>query len=454
MKKIKLLKCIWIAAGLFLLFVLVSCVVPPLFQKHKAQPQTVYQRDSTERVLCIEDNQDALLWRLRVIESAQDRLELATYKYRDDESGRDVASALLQAARRGVQVRIVVDGVSGFSNVQSSSGFQALASEPNVQVRFYNPVNLLTPWKLNYRMHDKYLIADNDLYLLGGRNTKNLSLGDYHGAKDYDRDVLVYQPDPRGQGSLTEVRDYFERIWKISSPFHPSKKDPGELCRHYETLRQRLPEAFITPGWEAQTLPTQGITLLSNPIEAANKAPRLWASLQQLMAQGQDILIQTPYIICNRPMYEDLGRLCDAGKHLQVVTNSVETGANLFGCVDYLNQKNKLLRTGLTLYEFQGQRSSHAKTVLIDEDISIVGSFNFDMRSAYLDTELMLVIHSPQLNAQLRQTLQDCMDQSRRNLPDGTQEPGPRCEALKLTTGKQILYNVLRVLLLPVRHLM
>lgn len=454
MKKIKFLKYIGIAAGMFLLFVLVSCVVPPLFQKHSAQPQSVYRGACSERVLCLEDNQDALLWRLRVIESAQNRLELATYDYRDDESSRDVVSALLQAAQRGVQVRIVVDGISGFSHVQGSSGFQALANEPNVQVRFYNPVNLLTPWKLNYRMHDKYLIADNDLYILGGRNTKNLSLGDYEGPKDYDRDILVYEPNPQAQGSLTEVRDYFEEIWKISSPFHPGKKDPGELKRHYEALRQRLPEAFVTPSWEAQTLPTQGITLLSNPIEAGNKAPRLWVSLRQLMEQGRDILIQTPYIICSRPMYEDLGRLCDSGKQLRVLTNSVETGANLFGCVDYLNQKSKLLRTGLTLYEFHGQRSSHGKTVLIDEDISIVGSFNFDMRSTYLDTELMLVIYSPQLNAQLRGTLQEYMDQSRLNLPDGTQTLGPRCQPVKLSLGKEILYHVLRPLLFPVRHLM
>lgn len=454
MKKIKFSKLIWIAAGLFLLFVLVSCVVPPLFQKHRAEPQSAGPRNSTERVLCIEDNQDALLWRLRVIESAQKELDLATYKYRDDESGRDVISALLQAAERGVQVRIVVDGISGFSDVHNSDGFQALAASPNVEVRFYNPVNLLTPWTLNYRMHDKYLIADDDLYILGGRNTKNLSLGDYPGPKDYDRDVLVYQPEPENHGSLTQVKEYFEQIWNMSAPFSPGSKDPQELHRHYETLRQQLPEAFTTPDWEARTLPTQGITLLSNPIEAANKAPRLWFSMQQLMEQGTDILIQTPYIICNGDMYDDLRELCDSDKQVQVVTNSVETGANLCGCVDYLNQKRKLLDTGLTIYEFQGQRSSHAKTVLIDRDISIVGSFNFDVRSTYLDTELMLVIHSPQLNAQLRQTLQGCMEQSRRNLPDGTLEPGSQCETVTLSTGKQILYHVLRVVLYPVRHLL
>lgn len=456
MRKIKLFKFIWIAAGLFLLFVLVSCVVPPLFQKHKAEPQMVHPEDSAERVLCIEDNQDALLWRLRAIESAQKELVLATYKYRDDESGRDIVSALLQAAERGVQVRIVVDGISGSSDVRGSTGFQALASSPNVEVRFYNPVNLLTPWTLNYRMHDKYLIADNDLYILGGRNTKNLSLGNYPGAKDYDRDVLVYQPASQAKGSLAQVKAYFEQIWDRSKLYTPStdKQDTQELYHHYEALRERLPEAFIIPNWEEQTLPTQGITLLSNPVEAGNKAPRLWFSLQNLMEQGSDILIQTPYMICNGHMYDDLGRLCDSDKQVQVVTNSVETGANLCGCVDYLNQKNKLLKTGLTIYEFQGDRSSHAKTVLIDKDISIVGSFNFDARSTYLDTELMLVIHSPELNAQLRQTLQNCMDQSRRNLPDGTQELGSRCENVKMTAGKQILYNVLRVVLFPVRHLL
>ena len=88
-------------------------------------------------------------------------------------------ASLLHAADRGVSVRILVDGISGFLDVKRNSWFQALASHENVSIRIYNPINLLKPWNLQARMHDKYVIVDQKMYLLGGRNTTNLFLGEY-----------------------------------------------------------------------------------------------------------------------------------------------------------------------------------------------------------------------------------------------------------------------------------
>lgn len=447
---------------LLLLFFLVSMVIPPLFQTHMAEEgqRVEMPKNTKERVRCIDDNLDALLWRLRVIEEAENELIFTTFSYEDDDAGRDMMAAILHAAERGVHVRMVVDGYSGFTSMGHSRLFRALADAPNVEIRFYNPVNVLKPWRVNYRMHDKYLVADDTVYMLGGRNTKNLSLGDYQKKQDVDRDVLVYQADPSQTGSLQQVKDYFEEIWNlpVTRPFAPGKK-PNEkalsqLRDRYTHLTEIYPEAFQPCDWEAETMETEGITLLHNPIQAANKRPTLWAELMAYMADGEDVLIQTPYMICNRDMYKDLDHLSQNGKTIAVLTNAVESGANLFGCADYLNEGNHIRSVGAATYEYMGDRSVHTKTVLVDDHLSLVGSFNCDMRSAYLDTELMLAIESEELNAQLRETAQNAMAQSRCVEADGTVTMGAKCPDLQLTIPKRLLYGVVKYLLLPIRHLL
>ncbi|MDY4396646.1 MAG: phospholipase D-like domain-containing protein [Oscillospiraceae bacterium] len=158
-----------------------------LWRQHEARLDTPAAQ---ERVMTIEDSDSALLLRLQLIESARRELIFSTFDLRADESGQDVMSALCAAAERGVQVRMIVDGLNGFLHLQGDATLRALAAAENVEVRFYDPVDLLRPWKLNYRLHDKYLIADGERYILGGRNTSDLFLGSYQEKRNIDRDVL------------------------------------------------------------------------------------------------------------------------------------------------------------------------------------------------------------------------------------------------------------------------
>ena len=88
--------------------------------------------------------------------------------------------ALLEAANRGIKVRILADGFESWDCYgMESLIFYALSSHENIEVKIYNRANPLTPWKMMGRMHDKYLIADGSIYILGGRNTYNYFLGDF-----------------------------------------------------------------------------------------------------------------------------------------------------------------------------------------------------------------------------------------------------------------------------------
>ena len=452
----RLLRTAALAAALLLL---AAALLPPLFRETGTEPVSPDWYGG-ERVACVDSNAEAILWRLRLIRSAQEKLILSTFDLRPDETGLDILAALQEAADRGVRIQILADGICSTMYLQGDAHFQALCAMPNVEAKSYNPVNLVKPWKLNYRMHDKYLIADDHVYLLGGRNTYDLFLREDLDHYNIDRDVVVYAPEPEGAGSPGALRAYFDEIWALpeSKAIPPRQTERVEEAREVLRLRsasleQRYPGAADAFDWDAETYPAERVALLTNPPHPGNKQPQLWNQLCFLMAQGRRIRIQTPYIICGKAMYRDLKEVLSRVQSLQIMTNAPETGANPFGCADFLNQKNRLLSLGTETIEWLGGQSLHTKTVLIDDNLSVIGSFNLDMRSAYLDTELMVVVDCPQLNAEIRQGFDAMAAQSRISTSEG-ERLGEQCPDVRMSLGKRLLYSLLRILLWPVRHLL
>ena len=461
MKQKHILKWLGISLGVYLLYGVLTAILVPLSQKEAtgelwSQYEARLSEDaSQERVRSIEDTDSALLWRLQLIESAEREVIFSTFDLRADGSGQDLMAALYGAAQRGVRVRVIVDGLNGFLHLQNSGVLRALAAEENVEVRFYDPIDLLRPWKLNYRLHDKYLIADGERCILGGRNTSDLFLGSYQEKRNIDRDVLVVSDGGEGS-SVCQLSAYFASVWqqKENKTVKGRASSATDALRErYEALKGTYPEAFAAARWEEMTVPVARVSLLSNSPHAENKSPELWDTLCRLMAQGDDVLLQTPYTICNRAMYDDLAHLAGE-RQLRILTNAVETGANPSGCADYLREKKRILSRGIDIYEVVSEKSLHTKTILIGNDLSVVGSFNTDMRSAYLDTELMLVIESAEINAFLREESERYIERGRLVLHGGEMLYGAQYEEAALPPVKRALYEVLSLALRPVRHLL
>ena len=414
----------------------------------------------TERVSYLNDNVEALLYRLRMAEEAKKEIILSTFDFNSDHAGHDIMSVLYQAANRGVKVRIIVDGISGFLDLKGDPWFQALVSHDNVNIRTYNPVNLLKPWTMQARLHDKYFIVDDKMYLLGGRNTANLFLGDYSSKKNIDRELFVYETQASSGSSIYQLKDYFEHVWASpNSKNYTCRKmtDKVKNCitqleKQYLDLQTQYPQAYETWNWESLTKETQKVSLLSNPVNAGNKEPWMWYALNQLMKQGEKVTIYTPYIICGKEMYQDLHQLMQNGTCVDIITNAVSSGANPWGCTDYLNQKENIWKTGANVYEFMGKHSCHTKALLIDNHMTILGSYNMDMRSTYQDTELMLAVDSPELNAEIAKEMETDKTYSRTMEDDGTYTYGEYYKEKEMSTGKKIFYAVLRVVTIPIRR--
>lgn len=414
----------------------------------------------TERVSYLNDNVEALLYRLRMAEEAKKEIILSTFDFNSDHAGHDIMSVLYQAANRGVKVRIIVDGISGFLDLKGDPWFQALVSHDNVNIRTYNPVNLLKPWTMQARLHDKYFIVDDKMYLLGGRNTANLFLGDYSSKKNIDRELFVYETQASSGSSIYQLKDYFEHVWTSQDSKNYTcrkmtdkvKNCVTQLEKQYLDLQTQYPQAYETWNWESLTKETQKVSLLSNPVNAGNKEPWMWYALNQLMKQGEKVTIYTPYIICGKEMYQDLHQLMQNGTRVDIITNAVSSGANPWGCTDYLNQKENIWKTGANIYEFMGKHSCHTKALLIDNHMTILGSYNMDMRSTYQDTELMLVVDSPELNAEIAKEMETDKTYSRTMEDDGTYTYGEYYKEKEMSTGKKIFYAVLRVVTIPIRR--
>lgn len=454
---------------LFLFFIYIALLVVPYISHKKVSP--TYQQNfnaksfysdvtGNERVAYINDNNDALLYRLHMIENAQEEIILSTFDFNPSQSGKDIMAALIQASKRGVSVRIIVDGCSGFMDLYGNDYFQALASYPNISIRIYNTINLLKPYDMQARLHDKYVIIDNKMYLLGGRNTTNLFLGDYSSSKNIDRELFVYNTKENDNSSLSQLRSYFENVWALpDSKDYLCQKETDSIRKaktvlesRYNYLQKTYKKAYEEWDFEKLTMPTNKITLLSNPIETENKEPLLWYSLQQLMLHSKNVTIYTPYIICGKEMYQGLEDLKKKNIPVEVITNDVASGANPWGCTDYLNQKEKIRKTGVKVYEFMGEHSCHTKALLLDDRMSIIGSYNFDMRSTYQDTELMLAVDSPELNAIIRKEAERDKTYSKTMGTNGEYVYGENYKEKKLGIGKKIFYGVLRIVVLPIRR--
>lgn len=470
--KIKMWKPVTTIIGFVLVYVVINLAIAVVGSskqpEYNGDKQVAMQStDGTERAVIVEDNSDALLSRVRMIQNAQSEIILSTFDFMSDESGRIMIGALCEAAEKGVKVEVLVDGFDGVLHMKWNPYFYALSANENVTLMMYNEINPFTMYKGMARMHDKYLVVDRQIYMLGGRNTFNYFLGDYSNYKNYDRDVLVWRRRPAAQqenASVNELLAYYETVKNSGecSSFAHGKSLADRYCvkhamerieEEYEKYCSEHEELSDEYSYEDNTFQVESIALLSNPVNAGVKEPVVWHKLMSLIGSAKEsVKLHTPYIICNDMMYDTI-KDAAAGKEVTVMTNSVANNGNSFGAADLEKNRERMLDTGVTLLEYDGGVSYHGKSMVIDDDISVVGSFNMDMRSAYLDTELMLVIKSDELNAQLRTIMSEYEKSAVTALPDGSYDNPNNVVPQEITTKRKVRKNIIKTLFYWARFL-
>lgn len=414
-----------------------------------------YRKD-IDRAAVIESNKEALSLRLSMFEEAKESIVMTSFDIREGESTSDIFASLLAAADRGVKVRIIVDGMYGMLHMSGKDLFKAAGSHENIEIKFYNMPSPLMPWTINGRMHDKYIIVDDRIMLMGGRNTFDYFLGEYEGKSvGYDREILVYNEKKQEESVIEEVDAYFEQLWEnpICKPKYEgdSQKFEAEkenMIKRYENLN------IEKPDWKGRTVETKKISFVSNPTHIYGKEPYVWETLQQLMAQAKErVLVHTPYTVFSDDMYKGMTEVAKNVPSAEIILNSVASGDNICASSDYVKNKQKVIDTGMQLHEYMGKYSTHGKSVLIDDNLSVIGSYNFDNRSTYVDTETMLVADSEPLAKELEKHLQVLKDGSLPVNADGTYGENGTVKEKEISDSKEWKIKVLSHLMWMFRYL-
>lgn len=390
-------------------------------EKDKTEPlKALYAKKIQNESVCVTAKLDqALALRSQLIDSAQSTLYISQYAISDDDSGLIFVGKLLEAAKRGVKIKLLLNGLATEMSITSRIPFEIFRDEKNIEVKTVGGLNLLKPWEINNVLHDKLILADDNYFLSSGKNIGNrfmLKSEDYEATYDYD--LIIKKDGPSSKNSLiAQGRKYFNKLWASRYNYnrsHSSRPFTGRALnnltneirkannRHEKVLRQEI----------LSTLDFHRINtglLLHNPVGTLVKKPLLWKQLVRYVEESEKAIIQSPYVIISDKMKHFKKK--PLPKDLTLITNSAATSPNLFAYAGYLHQKEQLNKQ-MNIWEYQGDGSLHHKAILLNQTIGAVGSFNLDSRSAFLSSENMIFIDSPGFHDQLEKIMQEYQSES------------------------------------------
>ncbi len=385
---------------------------------------------------------DSFAARVLLAAGSQRSLDVQYYIWQGDETGTMLFEALWQAAERGVRVCLLLDdnNTGGLDETLATLDAHAL-----IEVRLFNLVvyrgfrllNYATDFsRVNRRMHNKSFTADNQVSIVGGRNIGNEYFGAGSGVAFADLDVLTVGP------AVQAVSASFDTYWNSASAY-PARPLLGVALPGSESrLQSRFEQARAAPEsvdfidalraepFVADLLQgTLALRWAQATLVADDPAKTLAVEVDRDLLLLPDLLraagapirefdLVSPYLVLGEQGTAAVVATAQRGVKVRILTNSLastDIGAVHAG---YAKRRHELLAAGVTLYEIKpdvdagasrgtdkvGSSSSaslHAKTFALDRERLFVGSFNFDPRSALLNTEMGLVIANPALAREL-----------------------------------------------------
>ena len=398
------------------------------------------------------DGIDSLSARLLLAQRAERSIDVQYYLIKSDIVGRAFIYSLLQAADRGVRVRLLVDDMftSGYD-----VGLAALHSHPNFDIRIYNPFHRGVAGKaksavtgfgrINRRMHNKSFTVDNQVTIIGGRNIADEYFGVREDAKFGDLDVMGIGP------VVQDVSNMFDTYWnhETALPVPAFIKEPDDPVAALNELRESLGDSFEQAlatkyaeavrarylnyldtdrtlfEWAPYSLvvdsPDKGI---KSRAEAADSITT--PLIESIRSADSELIIVSPYFVPLKSGIEGLAALEERGVEVIVITNSLAANNQFTVHGGYAPSRKPLLEAGVEIYEARpdadvagtefvnssGARATlHTKAFIVDDKEVFIGSFNFDPRSANLNTELGVIIRDPELALIYAVLVEDALEQ-------------------------------------------
>ena len=385
-----------------------------------------------------------------MVNAAERTIDVQYFIFRADDTGQLLTEAVLRAADRGVRVRVLVDDGE---TITGDDQLVALDAHPRIEVRIFNPFVYrghstilraleftLSNARLDYRMHNKLMVVDNAIALIGGRN-----VGDQYFQVDPDSQVADDEVLAAGP-MVKELSATFDMFWRsdMAIPVRAlaeGTSSDAALAAYRKVLDEHQQQVKADGTDYASRIktgePLAGFT--------SGRLPLVWAHARLVydspdkkrVAKGEmvgrlmhrpvaeaaagvqsELLMITPYFIPGAAGMQMFGELHKRDVRVSVLTNSLESATVLVAQSGYMGYRVPLLEQGVEIHEVRsllgnvrgsgetktmsryGNYSLHAKVFIFDRRSLFIGSMNFDQRSAHLNTEIGLIIDSPELAQQ------------------------------------------------------
>ncbi len=373
----------------------------------------------------VNESNEAIYSRLNIIENAEKELLVSYYIFGNDEASLIFLALLLDKKEKNpeMDIRILLDAAG--SKIDRS--YLYYCEKKGIQIREFHPIPKLFPQfskisitnfvysvqNFNMRMHDKFIISDSSSFITGGRNIENT----YYGLSKRnfnDRDIYFYSK------KLTkDVRKYYLTLWKSRyvqrmnySLRNKSKAGYKKAENKFASLkeliaRNRLNYEILYRDFHPLKIgiPFKKAVFLSaydQEIDALNPVLLSTSLFNLTYKVRKSIIIQTPYLLPTRPLFNLLDNLVKRKIDIQFITNSNCSTDVMPISAAYDNQKKKFEKLGIDIYEYMGPHYMHSKSAVYDDSIALVGSYNVDPRSANINTELVFIIDDKNIAKKLK----------------------------------------------------
>jgi putative cardiolipin synthase len=393
---------------------------------------------------------DGFVTRIQMIDAAERSIDMQYFIFRGDATGLLIAEALERAADRGVRVRILVDDGD---TVAGDQKILALGRHPNIEVRIFNPFDYrghnaflrhvdfaIHKGRLDYRMHNKLMVIDNGVALVGGRNI---------GAQYFQvqPDSQFADDDAFAAGVIApELSKTFDRYWNsefsvpataLPLPRERSAEPKVSFADAGTDYRARIASGKPLKDLIADDAAlhwAKAAVVCDSPdkkdVEQRKKRGRLMAPevTRAMQAADSELLMVTPYFVPSESELALLGELRQRHTQVRILSNSLESAPALAAQSGYNKFRIRLLESGVQLYEVRARLSSnrgsgqspaisrygtyglHAKLYVMDRERFYIGSMNYDQRSWRINTEVGLLIENRELAAEVAQRFETMVD--------------------------------------------
>lgn len=412
-------------------------------------------------VYVLEDGDGSMVTRAWLSEYAEHTIDIQYFIFTADNVGLIAADYLVRAADRGVKVRILVDDIMVEADEQK---LLTLDSHENISIKIYNPstnigknlsdkVSKLTHdfRGANQRMHNKTFTVDGKVVITGGRNIADEYFDYDHEYNFRDRDVLLI-------GGVThKIQQSFELFWNSAyvkevkslidttqynytqahrfDNLHQYACDSNNFWPQVREKIKQIPTAFEMIQKSGKLQWVDSVEFVSD-IPGKNDGSKglggggvTTDALINLVKQAKEsIIIQSPYLITTDVGKQLFKEATQRGVKITILTNSMASTDNLEAFSGYQRDRKQLLETGVRIFEFKPDAAVrlkiltgalqkklhhtpifglHAKSMVIDGKITVIGTFNLDPRSANLNTECVTIIHSEPITKDVQQEMEE-----------------------------------------------